>query len=90
MSQPPIHLLDPAFVRRLHAAAGNAELVAHYDRLRGTNLSRRGAPIKLEIDRASGRRDAGCNGFVDFVHDAIYTRLEPKTLAQLRDHERPE
>ncbi|WP_148211113.1 hypothetical protein [Methylibium petroleiphilum] len=77
-------------MRCLQAAAGNGELVANYDRLRGTNLSRRGAPIELEIDRASGRLDADIKGFIDFVHEAIYTRLEPQALAQLRNHERSE
>lgn len=89
MNLPRIHLQDLAFVRCLHASAGNAELVANYDRLRGTNLSLRGAPIDLEIDRASGRLEADLSGFVDFVYEVIYTRLEPQTLAELRNHEGP-
>jgi len=35
--------------------AGNDELVSNFDRLRGTNISRKGAPIELAIDQTEIR-----------------------------------
>lgn len=58
--------------------AGNRELVHHFDRLRGTNLSLRGAPIDLAVDKASGRLDDDLGLFVAFVFDAVWCRLPPE------------
>lgn len=66
----PIDLL-PEWLR---LCAGKAELVANYDRLRGTNLSRRGTPIDLMIDEATGKFEAEAQAFFDWCVDT-FTRL---------------
>lgn len=63
------------FLDCLMAAAGKPEFVENYDRLNGTNLSRKGSPIELAIDDASGRVEAELAGFINFVHDAVWLRL---------------
>ena len=49
--------------------ARNTELVREYDRLRGTNLSRRGTGLELMIDDATGRTEDDVRGFVEFCED---------------------
>ena len=83
-SVPARVLADPAFHRCLGAAAANRELVAQFDRLRRTNLGLAGKPLDLAIDLASGRIEADAALFVDFVFDAVYERLGPTQLDQLR------
>lgn len=56
-------------------AARCRELVAEYDRLTGSNLSRRGDGLELAIDDASGRTDAEIKAFVAFVVEAIWLPL---------------
>lgn len=82
---PAPTLADPAFLVCLGAAATNVDLLAQYDRLRGSNLQRRGAPIEVAIDHATGRFEAEAQDFVRFVHDAVFCRLDPDILQQLRD-----
>ncbi len=62
-----------AFLRQCIA---NKELLAEYDRLRGTNLSGRGAPINLMIDAACGKTEADVKGFCDFCMDFLM-RMPP-------------
>jgi hypothetical protein len=66
------------FADCLHAAVDQEGLIEDYDRLRGTNLCRRGSPLDLAIDDAAGRTDAEVAGFIEFVHDAIWGRLPPE------------
>lgn len=56
---------------------GNRELVGEFDRLSGSNLSGRGAPIERMIDEATGRNDADLAAFVNFVFECVFIRLEP-------------
>jgi len=49
--------------------ARNTGLVREYDRLRGTNLSRRGTGLELMIDDATGRTEGDVRGFVEFCED---------------------
>lgn len=49
------------------------QFVAEYDRLHGTNLSRRGAPIELMVDKASGKLEEEMRGFVRHARD-LYER----------------
>jgi len=74
---------DPAFLRCLHEAAATPELVREFDRLSGTNLARRGTPLDLMIDDATGRTDDALGQFVTFVREAIYERLPQKALDDL-------
>lgn len=57
------------------ACAGQAELVAEFDRLTGHNLSLKGSPLDLEIDKATGRLEEGMRDFVGFVYECIWARL---------------
>lgn len=50
----------------LRMCAGNRELLANYDRLRGTNLSGRGTPIDRLIDEATGKLEAEAQAFFDW------------------------
>lgn len=64
-----------SYLACLMKAAESVSLVAEYDRLRGTDLSHRGAPINQMIDKASGKLDADLEGFLEFVWDSVYTRV---------------
>ena len=54
----------------------NRELLAEFDRLRGTNLSLRGTAFELQIDFASGRFEGEMEKFVEFVRDCIWFRID--------------
>lgn len=58
----------------LHCA-GSKELVEQFDRLTGSNLSMKGSPIELMVDRASGRTNAEIDAFVGFVHEFVWLPL---------------
>jgi len=63
------------FLQCLREAAANKELVAEFDRLNGSNLSFRGAPIEIALDQATGRQREELQKFVEFVRDAVYLPL---------------
>ena len=60
--------------------AKNAEFVSNFDRLRGTNLSRKGSPIEIAIDDATGRMDADSELFFDFVFMYVWMPLVAESL----------
>lgn len=77
----PLCLLEPW----LRLCAGNGELLANYDRLRGTNLSGRGTPILCSasyggqagdrlIDEATGKLEEEVLGFFDWCRE-MFERL---------------
>lgn len=55
--------------------ARNQELIQGFDRLTGTNLQLRGAPIEIMIDEATGRLSDDVRRFVSFVDEWIWTPL---------------
>jgi hypothetical protein len=60
------------FLDCVEFAIGVPELVAEFDRLTGSNLSRRGTPLEAMIDDAAGRTDAEIAAFVEeFVRDLL-------------------
>lgn len=61
----------------LHTCLANRELIQQFDRLNGTNLSRRGSPIERMVDDGSGRTEADLAAFVEFVVDCVISRLTP-------------
>lgn len=69
----PLH--DPFFLVCLHASAANSDLVREFDRLHGTNLSRRGSGLELAIDDASGRTESDVRQFCEFVAEFVYARV---------------
>ncbi len=53
----------------------NKPLVTEFDRLNKSNLSCKGAPIALEIDKCTGRLESDVKAFIAFVWDAVWTRI---------------
>jgi hypothetical protein len=68
-------MIKPTILECLVAAANSPNLVSEFDRLTGNNLSRKGSPLDLAIDDASGRTDTGISDFIRFVDDCIYQRI---------------
>jgi hypothetical protein len=62
-------------MRCLEEAVTTPELIRNFDRLYGYNLSRRGAPLELAIDDATGFTEAGIIEFMNFVWDFVFTRI---------------
>ncbi|KKM85251.1 hypothetical protein LCGC14_1291030 [marine sediment metagenome] len=60
--------------------AGNKEFIKQFDRLAGTNLSLKGTPIELMVDKSTGKQDADMRMFCDFVYEAIWSRLGSKGI----------
>ena len=50
------------------------ELIAQYDRLKGTNLSRKGSGLSILIDDSTGKYDSDAKAFLDFCV-SIYPRV---------------
>ena len=64
-----------SFLQCCAAAIDQRELLAQIDRLYGSNLLRRGAPIELAIDDATGRAKHDMETFSKFVWNFIFTRV---------------
>jgi hypothetical protein len=64
-----------AFSRVLRLAAAKPEMVSEFDRLHGSNLSRRGSADELAGDVESGRLEADLARFAEFVHAALWLKL---------------
>lgn len=58
--------------------AANRELVHHFDRLTGSNLSLKGTPVDLAIDQSTGRLNHDLGAFVAFVYECVWIRLPPE------------
>lgn len=56
----------------------NKALIEEYDRLKGTNIARRGSPINLMIDDACGKYEEDTKLFFDFCVD-LFMRIPPST-----------
>lgn len=69
------------FLACVEAAAGELELVAQVDRLFGTNLMRRQAPIVNMIDDATGKADDDKQTFLRFVWNYVFARCAPLPTA---------
>jgi hypothetical protein len=63
------------FVDCLVTAALDVNFVREFDRLTGCNLLRKGVPIELAIDEATGRMENDIKYFCQWVWDVIFTRL---------------
>lgn len=66
----------------MHCAA-TPDLVAQFDRLTGSNLACKGAPINLMVDDATGKTNDDVAAFVAFVREFVYI---PWTMAMLSNH----
>ena len=51
------------------------DLVANFDRLRGTNLSGKGSLIERQIDIASGRQENDLKLFAQFIVEFVMKRI---------------
>jgi hypothetical protein len=63
------------FENCLREAISNKELVAEFDRLKGTNLSLRGTNLDIHIDLACGRLEQDLAEFVKFVKECVWDRI---------------
>ncbi len=61
------------FIETVRICLKTPELVSEYDRLRGSNLSRKGTGLDLLIDDSTGRTKDEMRGFVQFVWEHIWT-----------------
>lgn len=61
--------VSPLLEPWLRLCAGNMELLANYDRLRGTNLCGRGTPIDRLLDEAPGRLEEEALAFFDWCRE---------------------
>lgn len=64
------------FTAWMNLCSSNTDLIAQFDRLRGTNVSRAGSPITVMIDESTGRFAEDARAFFDFCLD-LYLRLPP-------------
>ena len=64
-----------SFQQCIEASAANSELVREFDRLRGTNLSLRGSPVELAVDKATGRLASDLQSSIEFVWDCVFLRV---------------
>ena len=64
------------FITFMRLCFDNRELKTQFDRLRGTNVSRRGSPMNVMIDDATGKFEADARAFFKFCLD-LYQRLPP-------------
>jgi len=76
LKHDPTVLLDPLFNECIKEAAGMPDLVKEFDRLNGTNLSRKGSPLDLMIDDSTGRMSSDLGKFVEFVREFVYEPLK--------------
>ena len=67
--------MKPTLAECMIVASGTEELVKEFDRLTGSNLSRKGSGLDLMIDDASGRTEESAKMFVDFVRECICEML---------------
>lgn len=73
LDYPKEALLDPWFHACLLQSIETQELVQQFDRLHGHNLTRRGSPLDIKIDEATGRIEAGVRDFAGFVYHFVYS-----------------
>lgn len=64
-----------SFLQCAEATLETPELLTQIDRLYGTNLKGKGAPIELAIDNATGRMKHDMEKFCRFVWNYIFTRV---------------
>lgn len=66
------------FIEALREAVSNRELIQQYDRLKGTNLSLKGASMDVLVDIHSGRMNEDLKGFIEFFEECIWERIPVK------------
>lgn len=57
------------------ACYDNRELVAEFDRLKGTNLMHRGNSLDAQIDFSSGKTQLDLQQFIEFVRECVWERI---------------
>ena len=73
-------IMQPNFAEVLDYCAADPVLVREFDRLWGFDLSRRGTPIDLAVDDATGRTKDGCKEFILFVNECVYSRIVERAV----------
>ena len=64
-----------SFMACLDAASSTPELTREFDRLYGTTLVSRRAPIEVMVDKATGKQDADVQTFMRFVWNCVFIRV---------------
>lgn len=72
-----LYLADPWFHVCLEETASNREFVANFDRLYGSDLARRRAPIVQMVDDATGKSKDDMRAFVEFVARYVWAVIGP-------------
>jgi hypothetical protein len=67
---------NEVFHKCLMFSAGQKELIEQFDRLTGYNLSLKGSPIVIQIDKATGFQEQGMKEFIQFVYNFVYLPLK--------------
>ena len=75
----------PGFLVALRQAAENPELLEEYDRLYGTNLRDRGAPLDIIANAEAGTIDQEMDVFVAFIRDHVWQCIAPDVREALCD-----
>lgn len=70
-----------SFYQCIMECAQVPELVENFDRLNHTNLSRKGHPINVMIDEATGKFHADMEAFIEFVWECVFLRFGPEAEA---------
>ena len=63
------------FAEVVKECISNKEFISQYDRLKGSNLQRKGSPVDLAIDDSSGRYESELFEFFDFVVEYVWDPL---------------
>jgi hypothetical protein len=59
----------------IEACFEQPELISNFDRLRGTNLSRKGNGLALMINDVCGKSHDDMGKFLDFIYECIFLKL---------------
>ena len=78
--------MNNTFKECLMYCAGNKELVAEFDRLSGSNLSFKGAPINIMVDQSTGKQKDDLEFSMDEIEHAFISYYQPKYNIAMKDN----
>jgi predicted xylose isomerase-like sugar epimerase len=74
-----------SFEDTVEACMGNTEFMTQYDRLNGTNLTKKLSPVNNQIDKVSGLRESELKEFFDAIRELIYMPALKNAITQIKD-----
>lgn len=72
-----------SFSQCLQEVSKNKDFLKQIDRLTGSNLSRKGAPLDLLIDEATGRTRLDLQTLIHFAYEYVWLTLKPSVRGQM-------